>query len=183
MPSDELLLCFDDNENPIAPLPRNVVHEKPLKVWHAVTAIYVFNKKKEFLCTKRSEKNEGNPGKWQTHVGGHVKAEQGFAEAALAELREEIGIVVSKDDLVLIDKKKRDDTKHIVSLYVVRFDEPLETLRFTDDEVTAAEWLSFEKYEEVRAQSPGSWCNSFPAELYQQAAALLTEGGSAANIQ
>ena len=85
MSHDELLLCFDNLGNPINPQIRSVVHTKPYRIWHGVTAIWVFNSKKEILCTKRSKMNEGNPGKWQTYVGGHVKSDQTFIDAAVAD--------------------------------------------------------------------------------------------------
>jgi isopentenyldiphosphate isomerase len=68
---NELLKCFDENGNMIAPKMRKEAHAKPYRIWHGVTAIWLINSKGQILCTRRSRKNEGNPGKWQTYVGGH----------------------------------------------------------------------------------------------------------------
>ncbi len=56
-PSDELLECFDDEG-----------------LWHGIASVWLFNSKGEILCSKRSDVLSGNPGKWQTCFGGHVKA-------------------------------------------------------------------------------------------------------------
>jgi isopentenyldiphosphate isomerase len=177
MPRDELLLCFDDAGNRIEALPRNVVHEKPLRIWHGVTAIWVFNRKNEVLCTRRSEHNEGNPGRWQTCVGGHVRGDQIFIDAAIAELWEEIGIPVSKQRLFLIYQKKREESRHIVHAYGLVFDEPVSSLKFIDGEVTSAEWLSFEAYEKRREQQPESWCNWLSPETHKLALEIIAGKG------
>jgi|SRR3989344_2587821 len=174
MSHDELLLCFDNLGNPINPQIRSVVHTKPYRIWHGVTAIWVFNSKKEILCTKRSKMNEGNPGKWQTYVGGHVKSDQTFIDAAVAELDEELGLSVSKNKLFLIDQKKREDVMHVVSRYGLLFDEPLSSLSFTDGEITSALWVSFEEYNRQKQKKPDVWCNSISGEDYQKAIMIFS---------
>lgn len=171
---DELLLCFDRLGNPIEPHTRNIVHTKPYQIWHGVTAVWIFNNNKEILCTKRSEKNEGNPGKWQTYVGGHVKAGQTFLDATIAELGEELGLFVSKNRLFYIDQKRREDVMHVVSQYVLLFDGPLSSLVFVDGEISSALWVSFESYIKRKQEQPDEWCNSISNEDYQKAISILT---------
>src|SRR3989339_1339233 len=89
---DEQLECFDENENIIKPQTRRRVHTKPPRVWHGVTIIWIFTKKHQILCSKRSNLVEGNPGKWQTYFGGHVKSGVSFLQTAQIELKEEIGL-------------------------------------------------------------------------------------------
>lgn len=177
MSQDELLLCFDHLGNQIDPQTRSVVHTKPYHIWHGVTAIWVFNNKKEILCTKRSEKNEGNPGKWQTYVGGHVKSNQTFLDAAIAELGEELGLTVSADRLFIIDQKKREDVMHVVSQYGLLFDKPLSSLSFADGEISSASWISFEEYNRQKQEQPDAWCNSMSTDDYQKAMEIIAKRG------
>jgi len=79
-PSEELLKCFDDEGNVIEPQKRKLVHTKPLSIWHSVTVIWMMNDQGQILCTKRAETNEGNPGKWQTYVGGHREGRWNYFE-------------------------------------------------------------------------------------------------------
>lgn len=173
--SDELLLCFDEQGNPIAPQPRGVVHEKPYRIWHAITNIWVLNNKGKILCTRRASHVSGNPGKWQTYVGGHVKADSTFSETARRELVEEIGLKISKDNLKLVEKGRREDNMHIYESYTVLFNGDLPQLNFSDGEVSEARWFSFEEYQKSKTENPDRWCNGMQPEQYKKARESLSK--------
>ena len=171
--SGELLLCFDPQGNPIAPQPRGIVHEKPYCIWHAVTNIWVINGKGKILCTRRASHVSGNPGKWQTYVGGHVKADSTFSETVLRELAEEIGLEVSQDDPKLVEKGRREGSMHIYKSYAVLFDEDFSKLNFSDGEVSKARWFSFNEYEKSKEKNPNNWCNGVKSEQYHKSLNVL----------
>ncbi len=172
--SSELLLCFDEQGNIIAPQPRGMVHEKPYHIWHAITNIWVLNRKGEVLCTHRADTVSGNPGRWQTYVGGHVKADATFAETVVRELAGEIGLEVSNDGLKLIERGRREDTMHVFESYAVLFDDDLAKLNFNDGEVSEAQWISFEDYQKSKEENPDMWCNGMKPEHYQKARKALS---------
>ncbi len=170
----ELLLCFDEQGNPIAPQPRGVVHEKPFRIWHGITNIWVLNSKEEILCTLRAPHVSGNPGKWQTYVGGHVKADSTFFETARRELNEEIGLkVISKDDFKLVEKGRREDNMHIYESYAVLFNGDLSELNLSDGEISEAQWFCFEEYQKSKTENPNKWCNGMKPEQYKKACEVL----------
>jgi len=55
----------------------------------------VFNKQGDLLLQKRSMSKDIGPGKWDTSVGGHVNPGEDVYSAAVREMDEELGIVLS----------------------------------------------------------------------------------------
>ncbi|MBI4118863.1 MAG: NUDIX domain-containing protein [Parcubacteria group bacterium] len=171
--NNEMLLCFDEQDNVIAPQSRGVVHQKPYRIWHAITNIWVFNSKSEILCTRRASHVSGNPNKWQTYVGGHVRANSTFSETVKRELNEEIGLKISKDDFKLVEKGRRDDNMHVYESYAVLFNGDLSELNFSDGEVSEAQWLRFEEYQKLKEEKSEDWCNGVKPEQYRKALNIL----------
>ena len=155
----EMLECFDDSGNIIEPVLRRLAHEEPLKYNHAVVNIWLINKKGEILCSRRNEALKGNPGKWQTYFGGHLKAGITFIENAKLELEEEIGLNVRHEDLCLLDKGYYEPSKHFYESYIYIFDKPLTDLNFNDGEIIDIKWYSIEDYWKERGLNENKWCN------------------------
>ena len=76
-----------------------------------VVEIIIFNKQNEILLSRRSANKKRNPLKWET-TQGSVKSKEKSQEAAIRELKEELGISVTEDDL-RIYKTIKDDSEHI----------------------------------------------------------------------
>ena len=81
--SQELLECFDEKGNIVAPQIRSIVHTEPLQYWHGVANIWIMDRAGNLLCSQRSKFCRDNPEKWQTYFGGHVKAGHTFEQTAL----------------------------------------------------------------------------------------------------
>ncbi|KKQ52432.1 MAG: Mutator mutT protein [Parcubacteria group bacterium GW2011_GWD2_38_11] len=171
----ELLSCFDETGNHIEPHTRKEVHEQPLKFWHAVTNIWVINSKSEILCTHRSSINEGNPNKWQTYVGGHVKHEDSFKETAVRELDEELGLTPDDGKLISIKEEKGEHWKHITAMFAFFWDGKAEDTNAKDGEIDGAKWMSFEDYMNDFNTNPEQWCNNINHELYTDILKLKVE--------
>ncbi len=171
--NDELLECFDEHGSIIPPQPRKIVHSQPVVVWHGVTAVWLINDQGLILCSKRGKHNDGNPNKWQTYFGGHVKAGNSFEETAVAELWEEIGLECLSDKLFFIDSGKRADVMHVYKMYAVLFNEPLNDLKFVDEEVSEARWLSFQDYQAEINSNTADWCNGMNADQYKKIVEVL----------
>lgn len=131
------------------------------------------NSNGQILCTKRSEENEGNPGKWQTYLGGHVKADQGFLESAQAELFEEIGLQLPQTEYKLVASGKRVDVMHMYKMYAVLFKDELSSFNFTDGEIVETKWFTFNEYQKNKTNNPDNWCNNITSELYAKTLEVL----------
>lgn len=164
----EMLECFDDNGKIIEPVLRKLAHEEPLKYNHAVVNIWVINKNGEILCSKRSEGVKGNPGKWQTYFGGHLKAGITFIENAKIELEEEIGLNVEDKDLFLLDKGYYEPSKHFYESYIYVLNGSVLDLNFNDGEVTDIKWYSIEDYWKERNLNEDKWCNGLTEDAQKK---------------
>lgn len=70
---------------------RSDCHGNP-DLLHQAVHIFVVNTQGDLFLQKRSHTKDIQPGKWDTSVGGHVDAGEEPFEAALRELREELGV-------------------------------------------------------------------------------------------
>lgn len=174
-PSAELLVCFDEQGNSIEPHMRQEVHQKPPAYWHAVVNIWLVNKKGEILCSLRAKTLSGNPDKWQTYFGGHVKAGATYKETAVAELEEEVGLKIDPNKLFFITSGTWEPSKHFSESYAYPFDEPLEALHFNDGEIVEVGWFSFKEYNQDKQENPERWCNGCSPENQKRIMKWLKE--------
>lgn len=171
--NEELLKCFDNQGNEIEPMKRGIVHTKPLSVWHAVVNIWLINSSGEILCSKRSEEVSGNSGKWQTYFGGHVRSDSTFAETALREIEEEIGLDLKPNEIKSVETGIREDSMHRFENFVVLFDKDKSELKFNDGEITETKWYNFKEYSKLKEENPENWCNGMNEGQYEKAIKVL----------
>jgi len=82
----------DDEDRIIGCSPRSLCHGDPSRV-HRAVHVLVFNGRGEVLLQKRSVDKQIQPGRWDSSVGGHLEPGEGYREAAVREMGEELGIV------------------------------------------------------------------------------------------
>ncbi len=76
---------------------RTEVHAKGL--WHRTVHIWAFDQAGRILFQLRARVKENNPGLLDTSCAGHISAGDDSRNAAVRELREELGVTKSADDL------------------------------------------------------------------------------------
>ena len=81
---------------------REEAHDKNLL--HNEVATFIINSKNQMLLEKRSITKRFNPGKWGL-CSGHVGAYESLEEAALREIKEEVGLDIDKTNLKQIGDK------------------------------------------------------------------------------
>lgn len=107
--------------------------------YHLVVNIWIKNSKDEYLIQKRSEKVERWPGIWATTGGSAIKGENSL-DAALREVKEELGISLKPSMLEKVTQVKR---KNVLSdLWLVCQDIALEDVRMQKEEVSAVRYAS-----------------------------------------
>lgn len=163
-PNDEMLECFDELGNIVKPRTRKEAHTEPLQYWHGVVNVWLVNSELQLLCSKRSKTLSGNPGKWQTYFGGHVKSGTTFKQAVGSELDEEVGLQVQDSKLCFINKGKNEPSKHFYESYSYLFEGDIEDLIFNDGEITEVKWIDMKEYWKEKQSYPENWCNSCSLE-------------------
>ena len=86
----ETLDVVNANDTVISQASQEEVYRKRLE--HRIVHVLVFNAKHELALQLRSDSKSFCPGCWLTTDGGHVQAGETYEQAALREMREEIGI-------------------------------------------------------------------------------------------
>lgn len=112
-----------------------------------IVAVLIHNDEGQFLIQKVAERK----GNYYATTAGHVKSgETDFARAMLRELKEEIGLSVTKCELELV-KIRRYEYK-FTFLYLMKSNVPVSMLRLQKDEVEAVQWMSLDEIEELCQQ-------------------------------
>ena len=141
----ELFEIVNERGEVIGAAPRDRCHGDPSLV-HRAAHVLVFNRAGRLLLQLRSRDKDIQPGRWDTSVGGHLAAGEGYEEAAVREMAEELGITgVELKYLYDYPLRNEVESENIRSFLVVydgpvrRQPEEIDDVRFWDmAEVKAA---------------------------------------------
>ncbi len=99
--ADELIDILDNAGRPTGEIQlKSEAHR--LGLYHASVHIWFYTKEREILFQKRADDKDTFPGLWDVSVAGHIGAGEIPENAALREIKEEIGVSVTKKDLEFI---------------------------------------------------------------------------------
>ena len=108
--------------------------------------IWIVNDKNEILIQQRSASRKMFPNMW-TNTGGACIAGETSIETVFRELKEELNIIPNIDNLELIASYKRK--KDYVDVWLLRQNINIKDLKFNDNEVQAAKWVSIEEWKKL----------------------------------
>lgn len=100
--------------------------------------VWFKNSKGELLVTQRHP-NKKAGGLWE-FVGGGVLAGETTAQAAVREVKEEIGITITENDLTLLHVFQQKN--HFMDVYLVKKDVNIDSITLGIDETIDAKWVS-----------------------------------------
>lgn len=142
----ELIEIVDENGNYTGQvMERKEAHEKNLL--HNEIAVFFINDKKQVLLQKRSASKKSNPNKWGS-CAGHVDAGESLEDAALREIKEEMGIEFYLSDLkILLEKeiKIRESNSHIVYWYYINCNLSESDFNIQEEELSEVKWFSIDE--------------------------------------
>lgn len=108
--------------------------------------IWIVNDKNEILIQQRSASRKMFPNMW-TNTGGACIAGETSIETFFRELKEELNVIPNIDNLELIASYKRK--KDYVDVWLLRQNININDLKFNDNEVQAAKWVSIEEWKKL----------------------------------
>ncbi len=153
--SEELLFCVDENNNPIEPKPRSIVHSTG--IWHRVCNIWIINNKNEILCQKRSLLKDNDPGLWNSFVGGHQAQNINAEEQSIIELKEELGLNINSFELRKLFIYKLNEAKEFISVFILKWNGDINKLKLEPDEIDEVKWFSVKDFKKQIKENMENW--------------------------
>ena len=162
-----MLDVVDEEDNIIGQASFEECHTKGLRHRGASVLVFRDSSLKEMLIQKRSLHLAADPGKFISSASGHVDSGEGYEEAALREMYEEIfhGMEETRLALRLIVKMSiidRPMNREFVSLYYTVCPGPFSP---QPDEVMKLEFVSVDTLRKDMAANPERYCLGFIEEL------------------
>ena len=132
---------------------RTKVHAEGL--WHRTVHIWAFDSKGRILFQLRSRVKENNPGLFDTSCAGHISAGDSSVNAAVRELREELGVRKSSRDLEYLFEAKHEsvlnggsylDNEYYDVYKITLSDDEANALVPQPGEVDSFKWMTREEF-------------------------------------
>ncbi len=148
--ADELIDQVDKNDNVVGTIWKSEAHGNP-DIIHREDRAIIFDKKGEVLLQQRSFSKKNGPGLWVETAAGHVGVNESSEDAAVREIKEELGI----DTKLIFFKKyfgtharvnEYNESRFTYVYYSVLNNHP--KLRLQKSEVNTTKWVKISELEE-----------------------------------
>ena len=113
----------------------------------AVEAL-IINSNREILISKRSKYKPKYPGMWEINGGANRTGETSL-DSIVREINEELGIVLDSKEGILLKTVKNE--YRFKDVWIFKKDIDIKDLKFTDNEVEKAKWVTYKEFEKYKA--------------------------------
>ena len=94
----EMFDVVDEQDRVLRQASRHEVHKNAWR--HRAVHIFVFNRAGDLFLQKRSRWKDVHPSRWDSSAAGHLNAGDDYEETALREIHEEMGVEVTRVELL-----------------------------------------------------------------------------------
>jgi len=131
-----------------------------LGLWHASAQVWFVTSDNEVLLQKRALNKDTYPGLWDISVAGHLSAGDTPKQAAVREIKEEIGLQIEESQLCFLKLLKRSKIPKVGFLdnefnflFAVKQDIVIEDLKLQKEEVAEVKLISITDFKEQLKQN------------------------------
>lgn len=116
--------------------------------YHLAMEAWIVNKEGRILIQQRSKQCEVLPDIWG-HTTGRMLAGESSIAGCIREIKEELGMTVSAEEIHFIRRIIREDAYHIVwDIFLVEKDIDISELGISEQEVAQVRWVTVEELKE-----------------------------------
>ena len=150
--SKEYLDILDENGNKTGKTKlRNEVHRDG--DWHKAVHIWIINNNGEILLQRRCSSKDSHPNMLDISSAGHLQAGDDSLTGAVREIKEELNLDISPNELQFITTLKRKSNKSINNefddLYILRTNKKIEEMQFQKEEISEIFFVPYKKFKDM----------------------------------
>ena len=168
----EYLELYDENRNKTGKIVERGDFKLEPGEYFLVTEALLINSNNEILISKRSEEKKLYPGMWEVNGGG-CRVGETSKEALVREMSEELGIKLDINKIYSLKTVRNE--RRFKDIWTYRLDIDISDLRFTDNEVTEAKWVTYEEFLKMKNEDILVDTSNITKEDYEKAIDLLKE--------
>lgn len=155
--NDEFFDLVDERDRVIGRATRRAVHARGLR--HRAIHVLIFDPQGRVYLQKRSMAKDVAPGVWDSSCSGHVDSGETYDEAAVRELREELGIILESPPARWFRAAAGPETgQEFVWVYRMNHGGPM---RPNPDEIERGEWVEPAQVDARVSSRPGEFSGAF----------------------
>ena len=163
--TEEILEIVNKDNQVTGRAPRSQIHAQQLR--HRAVHIFLFNLHGELFLQKRAAQKEEFPGYYDSSAAGHVDPQESYADAALRELEEELGITAALKKIAEIPAS-RDNGWEFSVFYTAVSDAPIS---INPEEIAEGGFYPVDEIADWLARDGGLFTPAFKTlfQLFRQA--------------
>lgn len=146
---EELLDIYTKDGKYVGIMSREECHKKDCIYYHKPAWTWVYNDKKEILVQKRASCKKTLPNYWDMPCAGHVDAGEDTIDGVIREAKEEIGLILNKEDCKFMFEYLEEDCHEIGQVYFVKSNKAIEEFKLQIEEVSEIKWLNFDEFKKL----------------------------------
>lgn len=135
--ASELFDVVNERNEVTGQLTRGEVHARGLL--HRAVHVFVINSRGDIYLQKRSHLKDVSPLKWDSSAAGHLDVGESYADCAIRETREEVGLTITSTELAAQLPAGTHTDHEFVELHIARHNGPMKCL---PEEVACGEWFT-----------------------------------------
>lgn len=161
--TEEMIEEVDCNDNTIQIVPKTELKKRVFFYRNSLIIPKTFNN--QFIIAKRAENKFPYPGVWCCGIGGGVKANESYEDAALREMIEESGF---STELSLVSNFVYDTEIHkaIFQVFTTKEVIPIEQLIPEEKEIQYFKSFSLEEIDSMIKENPSNFAPTFIKAFY-----------------
>ncbi len=124
--------------------------------WHKGVHIWVINNNNDILLQRRCATKDSNPNMLDISSAGHLQVGDSSLDAAIRELKEELNLDVTKDELIFIKtiKNSLKYTETFINnefddVYILRTDKKIEDMKYQVEEISEIVYVPYATFKEM----------------------------------